>query len=113
MKLKYPIAAANGSLVLTTDYPGRVKEAVISGLMTIVDERVMRPDFGRSYEPFDAYRLPDLLRDCRGAVTRSLADYPEVSFRLTATPDDGAVLVTCYYQAPDLDPGEVSTTIEV
>lgn len=95
---------------MTTDYPGRVKEAILSALMTLREERPMRPTYGRSTEPFDTYRLPDFLRECRTAVEQGLEDYPGVSFRITGAPyDDGTTYLTVYYQAPDFEP----TTLEV
>ena len=113
MKLKYPLEVQNGRLVLTSDYPGRVRESILAAVLTEVEERVLRPDFGRSHLPFDTYQIPDILRNCRTAIQTALAVYPGIEFRLSGTPyDDGTLYILVAYFSPDLQPGTVEVQVK-
>lgn len=102
----YPLTIQNGSLALTSDYPERVRQAIISSLQTEVFERVYEPDYGISDHIFTAVdSLTEVLGSLRDTVSLGLRDYPDVTFSLRgAIADDGSLAVQVSYQCPDEPP---------
>lgn len=112
--LVYPLAAANGRLVLTSDYPTIVKQVIRATIQTYWEERVMRPDFGVPNFVFESQpNLAPVLGDIRAALDNSLStDLPDVSYQvLGAIGDTGQLQVTIAYQVADLDPDSLEVDI--
>ncbi len=96
--LVYPLTVEDGKLKLTYDTEDIVRMSIVSAVMTVKQERVMRPSYGRGWQPFDRATLPDILRDCRQAIEEALVGLPPVQLELFATVnDEGQVTLDVYY----------------
>jgi len=94
----YPFESEYGKLVLTGDIRQQVRMDIRAAILTVQEERVMRPTYGRSVQPFDTLSLGDILRDISRAITTTLLDYSDVTFTLQgAIEDSGEALVVVTY----------------
>ena len=107
--LKYPLEIAKGGLVLTKRYENLVEDAIQSSVRTRTEERVMRPEYGREDEEFQAVNsIVELLGNLRRAIVIGLEGYPEVVFELSGAINEmGLVDVTVGYSCPEGVNGEV------
>lgn len=109
----YPLTILNGSLELTSSYPEKVRQSILSSLYTEVYERVYEPDYGLGEHIFTAVNsLTEILASLRDTISLGLSDYPDVTFSLRgAIADDGALAVQVSYQCPDTEPQTVTATL--
>ena len=113
MILTYPLTVDDfGRLSVVTDYPTKVKQAIVSALLTEEDERVYRPEYGRDVQAFDTSGdVVALLARLRDTLALGLEGYPDVTFELSGSlGDTGALEVEVYYQCPDAD-GSISLVL--
>lgn len=100
----YPLSFdAYGSILLVSDYPERVKQAMLSALLTRLEERVWFPEYGLNDREFRAaYPLPQQLRIIRECLDLALAGFPDVSYLLRgAILEGGKVYVEVLYQVAE------------
>lgn len=108
---RYPLTISNGSLEVTDDLPKLVSGAILSSILTLREERVFRPEYGRDEQVFDSINsLVDLLGSLRRAIATGLEGYPQVTYELLGSiGDDGRAYIQVLYTCPD----EIERTIEV
>lgn len=113
--LVYPLTYdSKGSIETTDDYPQLVRQSLISCLQTLVEERVMNPEYGlNEYEFTSANNLPNILADFRQTINEAvLPDFPDVAFDLRGRlGDDGCLRVRIQYQVGDEPPDTVELTV--
>lgn len=84
--LVYPLEIQSGDIVITDDLDNINRDAIESSIRTRIDERVMRPDYGRDIEPFQTVTdLGSIARSVRRAIDSGTDDY-----------DLGAIAVLSY-----------------
>ena len=103
--LTYPLSL-NGyqGLNVTSSYPSLVRESLLSVVVTKLEERVYRPDYGNPLEAFENVSdLPRALAELRQAIQSAIAlSYPDVAFDLSGYFDEeGELRVEVSYLCPD------------
>lgn len=108
---RYPLTTTNGSVEVTDELPKLVSGAILSSILTLQEERVFRPEYGRDEQVFDSINsLVDLLGNLRKAIATGLEGYPEIRYELLGSiGDDGKAYIQVLYTCPD----ELERTIEV
>lgn len=99
--LSYPITAANGGLLLTSEPEKLAPEVIKHVLMTVQEERVLNPEFGVSDQTFNL--LPDIpgyIQELEQALAYGLQEYPEISVKLLggSVADSGETSITCLWE---------------
>lgn len=109
----YPLSLYGGSLVLENKFSKLVRNAILSGLYTTIEERVMRPEYGLDPQEFQSVsNIVDILATLRGAIDVALEDYADVSFDLRGSvSEDGRIDVVVVYQCPDEAPNRIEVTL--
>lgn len=109
----YPLKLDNKGVKVTDDYAQLVKNAIVSGILTKQEERVMRPEYGLESQEFDVVSdIVTTLAKIRDTVTLALEGYPDVSFELRGSINDSGLLdVLVTYTSPDIAPESVTVTI--
>jgi hypothetical protein len=105
MDLLYPLAVdPDGAIRLSKDLPTAIAGAIRSGLATVVEERVWRPEYGLVRAVLSTYySVVPVLGQCRAAIETALEGYPGVNFSLSGyLGDDGVARVTVEYQVDDI-----------
>ena len=93
----YPLTTVDGDLTPDTRAES-IRVAILAALLTRPGERVMRPDFGADLRLFQSPAIVPLLAEARRSVTEAIADYPEVTFTLSAAwLDSGTLEIQCDY----------------
>jgi phage baseplate assembly protein W len=94
---KYPVQAANGSLVLSSNYVG---EAIISAIQTKHGERVFRNRYGNSVEELSVTNdLSTTLTQMTEAVIDSTYEYQPLSLSISGyIGDDGLAIIDVEYE---------------
>lgn len=110
---RYPLSVDGGSLELEYKYPRLVKNAIVSGLYTKAEERVMRPEYGLEPQEFQSVgNIAEVLASIRASIELALEGYPETTFDLRGSINDsGAIDVVVVYQCQDEPPERVEVTI--
>lgn len=108
---RYPLTISSGSLDITDELPKLVSGAILSSVLTLQEERVFRPDYGRDEQVFTCVNsLVDLLGSLRRAIAIGLEGYPQVNYELLGSiGDDGRAYIQVLYTCDD----ELERTIEV
>lgn len=106
--LAYPLSIQDGKLLLTFEAEDIVRMAIVSALATVKQERVWRPKYGRTWQPFDRASLPSIVADCQQAIADGLTNCPRTVFEVFASVDDsGRVAIDVFYSPG----GQVSVTL--
>jgi phage baseplate assembly protein W len=106
---KYPIQAANGSLVLSDRYVG---EAIISAIQTKQGERVFRNRYGNSVEELSTTNdLSSVLAQMNVAVMDSTSEYQPLSLSLSGYIDDSGQTVIDVEYSDDQQQENVNLTL--
>lgn len=101
--LKYPLAISDGSVTLTDNYALIVQGAIMSALVTELEERAYRPDYGLPRLEFESVsNLTEIMSICRQTIAEGLVNYPDVSYELRAAlTDDGLLDLSILYEIGD------------
>lgn len=98
--LRYPLQLVNGRLVTTEDTSQLVADAIRSGVLTELGERVYRPYYGRDVQVLTTYSISQLAVRFRECVDLALQGYSEVTNYkvMLSQSSNGQLLVRVQYE---------------
>lgn len=98
--LVYPLQIQSGDIVITEDLDVINRDAIESSIRTRIDERVMRPDYGRDLEPFQTVTdLGSVARSVRRAIDSGTDNYDLNTIAVLAFMRGDATVAEVRYQS--------------
>lgn len=97
MYLKYPIDVNNGDIALTDDYDTYIQDAIRHCLLTVQEERVLRPEYGLPDVLFSATTLQELNALIIETLQVGLEGYNVLLNTSCDFSEDGLLAVQVYY----------------
>ena len=110
---QYPLELSGGNLKVQQDYPQLVRNAILSGLYTQEEERVLRPNYGLNDAVFRSISdTVAMLQSIREKIELALETYTGVTFELMGSINDSGLLdVVVVYITPNEAPVTLKATI--
>lgn len=98
--LRFPLQLSPQGRLVTSDNPvDVVRDAILSGLLTELGERVYRPYYGRDVQVLTTYSQATLATRLKDSVITSLFDYDEVSnVKVTLQQRNGTLVVNVQFE---------------
>lgn len=114
-ELVYPLAVANGKLVLTDSYETVARQHIIHALDTKLEELLMLPEYGSPIAAFMTVAdLPTFLRELKEAIMLSLTQFKDVFIDVTGGfTTDGQLDVSIEYSIEDLEKASIQRLIDL